>query len=174
MSKKFYGDYMNALYIVLLSAGSFFVLFVLDKLMGNRQLSQMSFFDYVVGITIGSIAAEMATDLESDWYHAIIAMTVYALIEIALTFISRKSKKARKILNGEPILLMNKGGVIGKNLKKARLTLDDLISEARIQGYFDINDIAYAIMEDSGNISFLSYQSENKEKNNSASDLSNK
>ena len=165
---------MNALYIVLLSAGSFFVLFVLDKLMGNRQLSQMSFFDYVVGITIGSIAAEMATDLESDWYHAIIPMTVYALIEISLTFISRKSKKARKILNGEPILLMNKGGVIGKNLKKARLTLDDLISEARIQGYFDINDIAYAIMEDSGNISFLSYQSENEEKNNSAPDLSNK
>lgn len=69
---------------------------------------------------------------------------------------------------------MNKSGVIGKNLKKARLTLDDLISEARIQGYFDINDIAYAIMEDSGNISFLSYQSENEEKNNSASDLSNK
>ena len=165
---------MNALYIVLLSAGSFFVLFVLDKLMGNRQLSQMSFFDYVVGITIGSIAAEMATDLESDWYHAIIAMIVYALIEIALTFISRKSKKARKILNGEPILLMNKSGVIGKNLKKARLTLDDLISEARIQGYFDINDIAYAIMEDSGNISFLLYQSGNEEKNNSASDLSNK
>lgn len=165
---------MNALYIVLLSAGSFFVLFVLDKLMGNRQLSQMSFFDYVVGITIGSIAAEMATDLESDWYHAIIAMAVYALIEIVLTFISRKSKKVRKILNGEPILLMNKGGVIEENLKKARLTFDDLISEARVQGYFDIKDIAYAIMEDSGNISFLPYQSQKKENNNSASDLSNK
>lgn len=148
---------MNILYIVLLSAGSFFVLFILDKLMGNRQLSQMSFFDYVVGITIGSIAAEMATDLEADWYHAIIAMAVYALIEIVLSFISRKSKKARKFLNGEPILLINKGGIIAKNLQKARITRDDLLSEARVQGYFDIKEIAYAIMEDSGNISFLPY-----------------
>lgn len=148
---------MNILYIVLLSAGSFFVLFILDKLMGNRQLSQMSFFDYVVGITIGSIAAEMATDLESDWYHAIIAMAVYAIIEIVLSFISRKSKKARKILNGEPILLINKGGIIAKNLQKARITREDLLSEARVQGYFDIKEIAYAIMEDSGNISFLPY-----------------
>lgn len=83
---------MNALYIVLLSAGSFFVLFVLDKLMGNRQLSQMSFFDYVVGITIGSIAAEMATDLESDWYHAIIAMTVYALRNRPHLYLPKKQK----------------------------------------------------------------------------------
>lgn len=162
---------MNILYIVLLSAGSFFVLFILDKLMGNRQLSQMSFFDYVVGITIGSIAAEMATDLESDWYHAIIAMAVYALIEIVLSFITRKSKKARKILNGEPILLINKGGIIAKNLQKARITRDDLLSEARVQGYFDIKEIAYAIMEDSGNISFLPY---NKQSSSPVASPSNK
>ena len=103
------GDKMEIVYVTVLAAGSFLTLFVLDKLMGHRQISQMSFFDYVVGITIGSIAAEMATNLDKSWYYGVIAMSVYAAIEILLSFLSRKSTKARKFLFASPNIHITNG-----------------------------------------------------------------
>lgn len=151
------GDKMEILYIIVLSTGSFLTLFILDKLMGHRQISQMSFFDYVVGITIGSIAAEMATNLDKSWYYGVIAMSVYAAIEILFSFLSRKSTKARKVLNGNPIILISGGKISKSALKKAKININDLIIQARNQGYFDISEIDYAVMEDNGSISFLPY-----------------
>ena len=87
---------MDMLKVLILSVASFAVLFVLTKLMGYRQISEMSFFDYVVGITIGSVAAEMATNIDTQWWRGIIAMAVYALFEILLPWISRKSVRDRK------------------------------------------------------------------------------
>ena len=151
------GDYMQILYVIVLSAGSFLTLFVLNKLMGNRQISQMSYFDYVVGITIGSIAAEMATNLDKTWYHGVIAMSIYAIIDIVLSLLARKSKKARELLNGKPIILVSKGKIHKSELKKAKININDLISQARSKGYFDMSEVDYAIMEDNGSISFLPY-----------------
>ena len=115
---------MEALYVLVLAAGSFLTLFVLDKLMGHRQISQMSFFDYVVGITIGSIAAEMATNLDKSWYYGVIAMSVYAAIEILFSFLSRKSTKARKFLNGSPIILISNGKISKGALRKAKININ--------------------------------------------------
>ena len=151
------GDKMEIVYVTVLAAGSFLTLFILDKLMGHRQISQMSFFDYVVGITIGSIAAEMATNLDKSWYYGVIAMSVYAAIEILLSFLSRKSTKARKLLNGSPIILISNGKISKSALKKAKININDLITQARNQGYFDIGEIDYAVMEDNGSISFLPF-----------------
>lgn len=151
------GDKMEIVYVTVLAAGSFLTLFVLDKLMGHRQISQMSFFDYIVGITIGSIAAEMATNLDKSWYYGVIAMSVYAAIEILLSFLSRKSTKARKLLNGSPIILISNGKISKSALKKAKININDLITQARNQGYFDISEIDYAVMEDNGSISFLPF-----------------
>lgn len=148
---------MQILYIIVLSAGSFLTLFLLNKLMGNRQMSQMSYFDYVVGITIGSIAAEMATNLDKSWYYGVIAMSVYAIIDVVLSFFARRSKKARELLNGKPIVLISKGKIFKSELKKAKININDLISQARNKGFFDISEIDCAIMEDNGSISFLPY-----------------
>lgn len=148
---------MQILYIIVLSAGSFLTLFLLNKLMGNRQMSQMSYFDYVVGITIGSIAAEMATNLDKSWYYGVIAMSVYAIIDVVLSFFARRSKKARELLNGKPIVLISKGKIFKSELKKAKINVNDLISQARNKGFFDISEIDCAIMEDNGSISFLPY-----------------
>ncbi len=148
---------MQILYIIVLSAGSFLTLFLLNKLMGNRQMSQMSYFDYVVGITIGSIAAEMATNLDKSWYYGVIAMSVYAIIDVVLSFFARRSKKARELLNGKPIVLISKGKIYKSELKKAKINVNDLISQARNKGFFDISEIDCAIMEDNGSISFLPY-----------------
>lgn len=148
---------MQILYIIVLSTGSFLTLFLLNKLMGNRQMSQMSYFDYVVGITIGSIAAEMATNLDKSWYYGVIAMSVYAIIDVVLSFFARRSKKARELLNGKPIVLISKGKIYKSELKKAKINVNDLISQARNKGFFDISEIDCAIMEDNGSISFLPY-----------------
>lgn len=146
---------MDFLYIVILSFVSIAVLFILTKLSGSRQISEMSFFDYVIGITIGSIAAEMATDIDLEWWKGITAMTIYALTGILLSFISQKSISARKFISGQPIILIEKGKILRKNLFKAKIEINDLLTSARNNGYFNLADIEYAIMETTGKISFM-------------------
>lgn len=146
---------MDILYIILLSLFSIAVLFILAKLMGFRQISEMSFFDYIVGITIGSIAAEMATNLELDWWKPVTAMIVYGGLSYIFSVISEKSTKARRMISGTPIILINKGEIDKKALKKARIDLNDLLAHARVSGYFNLADVDYAIMETTGTISFL-------------------
>lgn len=146
---------MEFLYILILSFVSIAVLFVLTKLSGSRQISEMSFFDYVIGITIGSIAAEMATNIDLEWWKGILAMTIYTLTGILLSFISQKSISARKFISGQPIILIEKGKILRKNLNKAKIEINDLLTSARSNGYFNLADIEYAIMETTGKISFM-------------------
>lgn len=145
---------MEFLYIIILSVVSLAVLFIITKVIGFRQISEMSFFDYVIGITIGSIAAEMSTNIDLEWWKGITAMAVYGIIGVILSLLSQKSLAARKIISGKPIILIEKGKIIKKNMKKARIELDDLLSSARGNGYFNLSDIDYAIMETTGKISF--------------------
>ncbi len=141
--------------VLILSITSVAVLFLLTKLMGNKELSQMSMFDYVTGITIGSIAAEMATNLETDWYNPIIAMMVYAFLAVGISFLTNKSVKAQKILSGRPIVLMDNGVIFKKNLAKARMDVSDFLMMCRVQGCFDIGQIQTAILEYNGSLSLL-------------------
>ena len=146
---------MEFFQIIILSVVSMIVLFLLTKLMGFRQINEMSFFDYVIGITIGSIAAEMSTNIDLEWWKGITAMAVWAVIGVLLSVITQKSIKARRFISGEPIIIMQKGKIIKKNMKKAKLDIDDLIASARAGGYFSLADIDCAIMEITGNISFM-------------------
>lgn len=146
---------MDFLNIIILGAVSFLVLFVLSKIMGYRAISELSFFDYVVGITIGSVAAEMSTNLDMEWWKGVTAMVVYALLDVLFSFLSQKSIIARQVINGSPIILIYKGKIYKKNLRKARIELNDLLASARAANYFNIADIDYAIMETTGKISFM-------------------
>ena len=110
---------MDIIYVIFLSLGSLLALFILTKIMGYRQMSEMSMFDYINGITIGSIAAEMATSLENDWQLPLTAMIVYALADIFLSVVSSKSIKARRVIEGKPLILLNHGEIYRENLKKA-------------------------------------------------------
>ena len=146
---------MDFLSIVVLTTVSFLVLFILSKIMGYRAISELSFFDYVVGITIGNVAAEMATNIDMEWWKGVTVMVIYALFNVLFSVLSQKSVFARQIISGTPIVLIYKGKIIKKNLKKARIDLNDLLSSARVAGYFNIADIEYAIMETKGSISFM-------------------
>ena len=139
---------MQILYIIILSTASIVELFILCKLMGYRQLSQLSMFDYVNGITIGSIAAEMATSQDDSFVEPLVAMIVYALAAILLSWWSSKSIRARRIISGNPALLLNNGKLFEKNFRKAKIDLNEFLSQCRINGYFDISQLESAILEE--------------------------
>lgn len=145
----------DILYVIMLSVGSIVALFILTKLMGYRQLSEMSMFDYIIGITFGSIAAEMSTALEDDYKSPLVAMAVYAIFSLALSFISEKSYIGRKIIAGKPVILINNGEISEKNLRKAKIDMSELLVQCRVNGYFDISKIETAVLEGNGKISFL-------------------
>lgn len=152
---------MEILYIIALSLSSIVVLFILCKLMGYRQLSQLSMFDYVNGITIGSIAAEMATSLEESFLQPLTAMIVYALAAVFLSWLGSKSIRARRIIAGKPTVLLNNGKLYEENFRKSKIDLNEFTAQCRINGYFDISLLEAAILEENGHISFLP-KSENR------------
>lgn len=145
---------MEILQIILTSAASLVVLFLLAKLMGNKQVSQLTMLDYIVGISIGSIAAEMATDLESP-LNSLTAMVTYGLIAAGASLVSQHSLRARKVISGKPLILLDNGKLYRKNMKKGRIDLSEFLMQCRSQGYFDLNQIETAVMEFNGNISIL-------------------
>ncbi|MGN1000493.1 MAG: DUF421 domain-containing protein [Bacilli bacterium] len=141
--------------IVLRSLLSAFSLFILAKLMGRKQISQLNTFDYIIGITIGSIAAEMTVNKDVEYWVCIVAMTSFALIGVLISYVTTKSITLRRIITGVPIILIERGKIIEKSLNKARFDINDLLQECRANGYFDISEIEYATMEANGRISFL-------------------
>ena len=135
----------------LLSAGA---LFLIAKIMGHKQMAQLDFFDYITGITIGSIAAELATELEEP-LKPLIAMGVYGGITFLLSVITSKFPGTRKYFNGTPTILMDNGKLYRSNLKKAKLDLSEFMVMCRQQGYFDLNDIQTAVFEFNGKLTIL-------------------
>lgn len=134
---------------------SFAALFLIAKLMGKNQISELNFVDYAVGISIGSIAAQMATDRETPFYHFLIAMSLYMLFDLIIALISLKSFKLKKILRGTPLILINDGRLEYQNLKKSKLDINEFLAMCREKNYFDINDVAYCIYETNGELSIL-------------------
>ena len=141
--------------VLLLSVFSAAALFLIAKLMGHKQIAQLDFFDYITGITIGSIAAEMATSLEDPWWKTLVAMAVYGCLAFALSVITSKLPRSRKYINGTPTILMDNGKIYRRNMKKAKLDLSEFMMLCRQQGYFNLNDIQTAVFEYNGKLSIL-------------------
>lgn len=132
---------------------SFSILFIMARLMGKKQISQLSFFDYVVGISIGSIAAAMAVDDRISYLHGIIALVIYGFLPIIISYITIKSIWARRVFGGIPTILIQNGQIIEENLKKSKFHINDLLEELRIKGTFNVADVEFAILETGGKVS---------------------
>lgn len=131
------------------------VLLILTKIDGSKQISQLSFFDYVIGITAGSVAAVMCVDQDVSIWASAVALGIFMLAGILFSFLSQKSIFCRRFFEGNPTFVIAKGEILYKGLKKARFTVNDLMRELRSQGYFDITEINYAILETNGNVSVM-------------------
>ena len=150
---------MRFLVLCLTSLGSFSALFLIAKLIGHKQIAQLDFFDYITGITVGSIAAEMATELEEPW-KPLVAMLLYGGVTVLLSILSNRLPRARKYLNGTPTILMDRGKLYRENLKKAKLDLSEFMVMCRQQGYFDLTSIQTAVFEYNGKLTILPVSSQ--------------
>ena len=150
-------DTIKLILTALLSVGA---LFIITKIMGHKQVAQLDFFDYVSGITIGSIGAELATELESP-EKPLIALIIYGIASVLLNYLTTKLPRTRKYINGTPTILMNGGKMYRDNLKKAKLDLSEFMLLCRERGYFDLAEIQTAVFEHNGQLSILP-KSENR------------
>lgn len=148
------------LMVLVLSVVSFLALLALTKLMGNRQTNQLTMLDYVIGISIGSIAAEMASHPEDESWLGLLAMAVFAVLAVLMNILNTKSLHIRKKLIGMPTVLYERGTLYYNNLKKTKLDLTELLMECRISGYFDLSQLELIIMEINGELSFLPAEGE--------------
>ncbi len=145
---------MDIIKVVLISLLSAVALFVIAKIIGHKQMSQLDFFDYITGITIGSIAAELATELEQPW-KPFAAMVVYGAVSFFLSVLTSKVQKMRKFINGSPSIIMDNGKLYRKNMKKAKLDLSEFMLMCRQEGYFNLSDIQTAVFEYNGRLTIL-------------------
>ncbi len=141
--------------VIVRSVASLVVLFLITKLLGKKQVSQLSIFDYTIGISIGNFAAEIITDLDTQLINGIIAMLIFGLTAYLVSYLSIKSVRLRRFFMGTPTILIDKGKIVEKNLLKVKLDINTLLEQCRMNNYFDISEIEYAILEVNGNVSVL-------------------
>lgn len=134
---------------------SFVVLFLMTRWMGKTQLSQLTFFDYVVGITIGSIAATLSVDQNVKMINGLVSILVWAIFPILISLINLKSYHFRKFTDGRPTVLVENGKIIESNLKSARVTVEELMVMLRQKNSFKLSDVEFAILETNGRLSVL-------------------
>ncbi|MFD2611481.1 DUF421 domain-containing protein [Paenibacillus gansuensis] len=141
--------------VILRTAISVIVLFFLTKLLGKRQVSQLSLFEYITGITIGSLAAYISMDLQTNWYLGLISLAVWISFSLVIEYIQLKNKKLRDWIDGKGTILIENNKILENNLKKEKLTLDDLTEQLRKKNVFSAAEVEFAIMETTGDINVL-------------------
>ncbi|WP_345238971.1 DUF421 domain-containing protein [Pontibacillus salipaludis] len=134
---------------------SFFTLLIFTRVLGKQEVGQLTFFDYINGITIGSIAANLATDLSATTWGHWVGLTGYALLTMILQVISMKSRYLGKVLEGEPTVVVKDGKILEDNLKKMRIKVGELMMLLRQRGVFNITDVEFALIEVNGKLSVL-------------------
>ena len=140
---------------------SLLTLFFITKLLGKRQVSELSLFDYVIGISIGNFAAEITINTDVHLANGVFAVLMFGTVAFIISKLTLKSIHIRRLVNGIPSILLSNGEFIVENMKKNNFDVNDFLEEARSNGYFDISEIECAVLEANGKVSFLP-KSENK------------
>lgn len=133
---------------------SLVVMFLITKCIGSRQVSEMSMFDYVIGITVGSVAAELAISEEDIW-KPVWAMVIYGASAVIISWLADKSIVLRRVIEGTPIVLYQDGTFLYENMKKSKIDLFEFLMMCRGQGYFDLSQVQCVILESNGKASVL-------------------
>ncbi len=148
-------DIQEALSIIPRSLFSLLTLFLITKLIGKKQVSELSLFDYVIGISIGNFTAEMTMGLNNQYINGVVAIFTFGIISWLVSRLTMKSIILRRILIGTPTIVIQEGKIIKENMKKLNIDINDLLEQCRNNGTFDISQIEYAIMEVNGKISIM-------------------
>lgn len=141
--------------IIFRSLGALVILFAMTRILGKKQISQLTFFEYVLGITMGELAGFISTDMESHYFYGVLALLVWFTVPFGFEFLMLKSKKLRRWLEGSGRVLVKEGKVLEDNLKKERLTADELLEQMRTKNVFNVADVEFAVMETNGELSIM-------------------
>jgi uncharacterized membrane protein YcaP (DUF421 family) len=141
--------------IVLRGVVIFFFLYVLMRVIGRRELSSLEPFDLILLVVLGDAVQQGLTQDDYSLTGAFLAIGTIAMLQLAVSFTNFRFPKMRSILDGEPIVVVQDGKPIDKNLRRERVTLDDLAAAMRKQGIGSLDDVQWAVMETSGIISFI-------------------
>ncbi|WP_047155245.1 DUF421 domain-containing protein [Aneurinibacillus tyrosinisolvens] len=141
--------------VILRSFFALIALFVITRLMGKKQLAQLTFFEYIAGITLGSIVAFISTDLEGNLVHGYASLLVWSTIPLLIEYISVKSRTARGISEGKGTVFIKNGKIMEDNLKKENYTTDELLEELRLKNVFKVADVEFAVLETNGQLSVM-------------------
>lgn len=141
--------------IIIRTLSAAVVLFIMTRLLGKRQLSQLTFFEYITGITIGDLAAYLSINHEQDWYIGIVAMATWFLVSIGIEFLQMKSKKSRDWIDSKGTILIKDGKILEDNLMKEKLTNEELLEQLRRKSIFKVSQVQYAVIEPDGEVNVL-------------------
>ena len=140
---------------VIRSAFGLISLLVLTRLMGKQQISQLTFFDFVAAITIGGITADLAGGVDVSVWPVFAALVTFVVLTILSGYLSLQSRPVRKLLQGEPTVVVHNGKILEGNMAQMRYNFDDLMGRLRNKNVFNISDVEYAILETNGELSVL-------------------
>lgn len=143
------------LHIVIRSIIAVLTLHIFARMVGKQQIGQLSFFDYISGITVGSIAADLATNLDDRPLALWAGLITWMLLIIGFQYLSLQNRQLHKLLDGEPVVVVQNGKILERNLALTRLPVDTLMSELRAKGIFDLNELEFALLETDGRLSVL-------------------
>lgn len=144
--------YLEALLRTIMSV---LVLLILTRISGAKQISQLTFYDYIVGISAGSIAATICIDEEISIWIGLIAIVLFMLSGLFFSWLTSKSMGLRRLITGTPEFVIAKGEILFQGLRRSHFDVNDMLRELRSQGYFDVSEILYAILETNGQLSVM-------------------
>jgi uncharacterized membrane protein YcaP (DUF421 family) len=143
----------DTVFVVLKSLTSIAALFFLSRLIGRKSIAQLTFFDYILGITIGSVAASMSVENNINYHDGLTALFTWGLFAYLVAYLSVKSIWARRFFDSTPTILIQNGEILEKNMRKEKININDFLEELRIKNVFDVSDIEFAILETNGEVS---------------------
>lgn len=146
---------MKVLEIVFRSISTYIILLAVGRIIGRKLISRITFFDFMVGITLGSIAVRIALGSQESPYFAALSVAIITILVIITDYIDIKSTRFRKLVDGEPIILISNGKFLDYNLKKAKITVNKLLMQLREKDIFNIDDVALAVIESDGELAVL-------------------
>lgn len=146
---------LNLSEMLVRSTCAFFAILLLARIIGKKQLSQLTFFHYVTGITFGSIAAEISAQVETPFLDGLVSLIWWTVLTLLISYLTLKFKRARVLFDDKPMIVIQNGVILNDNLKKSRLHTDELMMLLREQSIFSFDEILYAIFETNGQLSVM-------------------
>ena len=144
--------------IIIQTLLAFFSIWFITRILGRKQIAQLTVYEYINGITFGSIAATLATDLSQRTWHHLIGLFLFGILTWLMSWISIKNDAVNQLLQGEPVIVIEDGKILEKNLKRCLYSINDLLEQLRIDKIFDIQEVKYAIIETNGSLTVMKYE----------------